>query len=69
MESVEVLEQFIQLDPVQFQTLTDSMEVFAEQLKQISDIQIVILAFSGLGCGILLANIFSRYFRGSLWKS
>lgn len=64
MESVEVLEQFIQLDPVQFQTLTDSMEVFVGQLKQISDIQIAILAFCGLGCGILLANIFSRYFRG-----
>ena len=64
METLETLEQFMQIDPVQFEELIERLEIVANYQKYISDIQLAILGFIAVACGILLANIFSRYIRG-----
>ncbi len=57
-ETIET--QALMLDTTQFETLVEILEY----QKYISNIQIAILTFLGLGCGILLCNIFAKYMRG-----
>lgn len=67
MEALEVVEsasQFVQLDSVQFQDIIERLEMIVDYQEYISNIQLAILGFVAVGCGVLLANIFSRYIRG-----
>lgn len=48
------------LDATQYETLVDILEY----QKYISNIEIAILTFLGLACGILLCSIFAKYMRG-----
>lgn len=57
-ETIEA--QALMLDTTQFETLLEILEY----QKYISNIQIAILTFLGLACGILLCNIFAKYMRG-----
>lgn len=64
MESLEIVEQFATLDPVQFQDIIEKLDCIIENQEYLANISIVILCFVSVGCGIFLGNIFSRYFRG-----
>lgn len=64
METLENVEQFVQLDSVQFQELVEKIDLITECQLYISDIGLALLCFVALACGILLGNIFSRYMRG-----
>lgn len=48
------------LDATQYETLVDILDY----QKYMSNIQIAILTFLGLACGILLCSIFAKYMRG-----
>lgn len=64
METLEIVEQFATLDPVQFQDIIEKLDSIIEYQEYLANISIVILCFVSVGCGIFLGNIFSRYFRG-----
>lgn len=69
MENLEIVEQFATLDPVQFQDIIEKLDSVIEYQEYLTNIEIVVLCFVSVACGILLGNIFSRYFRGQLMET